>query len=92
MSFAPTTQHPKDIVMNSPSGPLELRVIELLGVLVANWRFSYERDGERWIQHKYGVVVGENRTIVLSAQAPEPMWDQVDQGAFRIASSLQLLG
>lgn len=27
----------------------------------------YERDGEKWIQHKYGVVLAEGRTIAMTA-------------------------
>ena len=67
-------------------------MIEVDGVPIVRWQFTYEREGVPWNQHKYGVVLSPGRTIVMSAQAPESMWPQMEAAALLVASSLQPLG
>jgi hypothetical protein len=65
------------------------QTLDLCGQVFHCWQYEYSHEGEPWLQRKIALPFAADRSIVLSAQAPTPVWPQLAAAAELIAGSFE---
>jgi len=90
--WAPKNAAIDSIVIKSEGRVIEPRLFDVEGGQIPRWEYQYVHDNEPWIQHRYGLPLDPHRTYLVTAQAPESMWPQIDEAVRGVVHSFQPLG
>ncbi|HUJ57025.1 MAG TPA: hypothetical protein VLX92_00960 [Kofleriaceae bacterium] len=89
VQLAPVGRPANTIAVRAPDGSmLQSEEIELGETVIRFFGHDYEHDGNPWRQHQYAVPLDDAHAIVLTAQAPVSIWDDVERAALEVAASL----
>jgi hypothetical protein len=93
VQLAPVGRPAHTVAVRGPDGSmLKAEEMELGEVVIRRFGHDYEHDGKPWRQHQYAVPLDDAHAIVLTAQAPVRIWDDVERAALEVAASLALFG
>jgi hypothetical protein len=76
-------------MVRGPDGAvLPCELVKSGDVVIRRFGHDYDHDGQRWRQHQYVVALGDDRAVMLTAQAPMQIWDEVELAALEVAGSV----
>lgn len=88
IGFARVGRDASELVIGAPGGgALPVALLETPYGNVRTFAYEYTHDGAAWVQQKLALPYGEGRTILMSAQAPQPLWADVYAAAVHVARS-----
>ena len=91
--FARAGRAAGDLVLTAPGGEeLAITALETPYGDVRVFAYEYDRGDAHWIQHRYVLPYADDKSIVMTAQAPSAVWADVEAAADQVACSFEPTG
>ena len=91
--FARAGRAAGDLVLTAPGGkPLASTALETPYGAVRVFAYEYDHGDAHWVQHRYVLPYADDKSIVMTAQAPSAMWADVKAAADQVACSFEPTG